>query len=153
MEIIDYKNEYFIDVFDVVHKTIGEIYPKYYPAQAVEFFHNHHSLENMRKKLPNEYTKIILEDGKIIGTGSVDKNEINRFFVLPNFQNKGYGKIILKELENTIKKNNYKKITLASSLGAVFFYRKCGYEYYDYKIISVEEGQYLCYLEMEKEID
>jgi GNAT superfamily N-acetyltransferase len=153
MEIIEYKENYFEDVFNVVHDTIERIYPKYYPRKAVDFFHNHHSKENMLEKLPNEYTRIIIENGKITGTGSAKENEIGRFFILPEYQNKSYGKLLLKELETEIIRNNYKYITLSSSLGAVFFYKSCGYKYHEYKIISVENNENLCYLEMKKEIN
>jgi len=152
MEIINYKEIYFNNVFDVVHKTIEEIYPKYYPRKAVDYFHNLHSKKNMLEKLPKEYTKIIMENGKVIGTGSANKNDIGRFFILPEYQNKGYGKLLLKELEAEIIRKNYKIITLASSLGAVFFYKSCGFKYHDYKIIEVENNENLCYLEMTKEI-
>jgi GNAT superfamily N-acetyltransferase len=153
MEIIKYKEKYFEDVFNVVHDTIEKIYPKYYPRKAVDFFHNHHSKENMIEKLPKEYTRIIKENGKIIGTGSTKENDIGRFFILPEYQNKGYGKLLLKKLETEIIRNNYEYITLASSLGAVFFYKSCGYKYHEYKIIPVENDEYLCFLTMIKEIN
>jgi GNAT superfamily N-acetyltransferase len=153
LEIIKFEDKYFMDVYNIVHKTIEEIYPKYYPKKVVEYFHNHHSIENMKCKLPEEYTKIILLNRKVIGTGSCNKNDIGRFFILPEFQNKGYGKKLLVELELEIKQNNYENITLASSLGAVYFYTKCGYKYSNYKIIEVEDDQFLCYLEMKKEIN
>jgi GNAT superfamily N-acetyltransferase len=107
----------------------------------------------MLENLPNEYTRIIIENNKIIGTGSAKDNDIGRFFILPEYQNNGYGKLLLKELENKIIKNNYDNITLASSLGAVFFYKSCGYEYHEYKIISVENDEYLCFLAMIKDIN
>jgi GNAT superfamily N-acetyltransferase len=153
MEIIEYKENYFEDVFYIVHDTIEKIYPKYYPKKAVDFFHNHHSKENMIEKLPKEYTRIIKENGKIIGTGSAKDNDIGRFFILPEYQNRGYGKLLLKELENEINRKNYANITLASSLGAVFFYKSCGYEYHEYKIIQVENDEYLCFLAMIKDIN
>ena len=121
MEILLYKNRYFDDIYSVVHNTIEEIYPKYNPRKAVDFFHNYHSKENMIKNLLKEYTKIILENGKIIGTGSANENEIGRFFILSEYHNRGYGKLLLKELETEIIRKNYKSITLSSSLGAVFF--------------------------------
>ena len=152
MDIFEYTEDYFEEIYNLVHTTIEKIYPKYYPRKAVDFFHKHHSKENMLEKLPNEYTKIIMENKIIIGTGAVKDNNIGRFFILPEYQNKGYGKKLLKELEDRIIQNNYEKITLASSLGAVFFYRSCGYKYNDYKIIPVEDDEKLCYLEMIKEI-
>ena len=152
MEILMYEKKYFEEVYNVVHNTIEKIYPKYYTRKAVDFFHNYHSRENMLKNLPCEYTKIILENYRVIGTGSVKDNDIGRFFILPEHQNKGYGKLLFKELEKEILHNNYKTITLASSLGAVFFYKSCGFKFHEYKIIPVENEEYLCYMEMIKEI-
>jgi GNAT superfamily N-acetyltransferase len=95
MEIKLYDNEYFNGVFHIVHKTIEEIYPKYYPRMAVDFFHKHHSKENMEKQLPSAYTLVLFENKELIGSGTLYNNEIKRFFILPQYQNKGYGKKFL----------------------------------------------------------
>lgn len=152
MKIIEYDNKYFNGVFEVIHKAIEEIYPKYYPRKAVDFFHNHHSKEKLLKSLSKDFTKIITENNKVIGTGSANKNNIERFFINPKYQNKGCGKLLLSELEKEIARENYKTITLDSSLGAVLFYKRLGYKYKDYKIIPVENNENLCYIEMIKEI-
>jgi len=135
MEIKEYSEVYFQDVYEVVHKTIEEIYPKYYPRSAVDFFHNHHSKEKMEKQLPNEVTMVLSDENKIIGIGSLFENEIRRFFILPEYQGKGYGKILLNELEKRIDKNE--KYILDSSLGAVEFYRKNGYLYKEAAALSI----------------
>ena len=155
MEIKNYTESYFSIIFDIVHKTIEEIYPKYYPGSAVDFFHYHHSKEKMEKQLPNEVTMVLFDENtnKFIGTGSLFLNEIKRFFILPEYQGKGYGKILLNELEKNIDKNKYDKYVLDSSLGAVEFYRKNGYLFKDYKTINLSDGCYLCYLEMYKNIN
>jgi GNAT superfamily N-acetyltransferase len=140
MEIKQYNNEYFEETFEVVHKTIEEIYPKYYPRKAVDFFHEHHSKENMKTKLPQECVLVLFENGNLIGTGTLVKNDISRFFILPECQRKGYGKKL------------YNKLTLDSSLGAIDFYKNNKYKYSEYKIIDLPDGYYLCYMEMEKEI-
>jgi len=62
MEIKNYSDTYFEDVFEIIHKTIEEIYPKYYPRGAVDFFHNHHSKENMKEQLPYEFTLVVMEN-------------------------------------------------------------------------------------------
>ena len=153
MEIKNYTESYFSIIFDIVHKTIEEIYPKYYPRSAVDFFHYHHSKEKMEKQLPNEVTMILSDEKKIIGTGSLFENEIKRFFILPECQGKGYGKILLNELEKNIDKNKYDKYVLDSSLGAVEFYRKNGYSFKEYKTIDLSDDNYLCYLEMYKNVN
>jgi GNAT superfamily N-acetyltransferase len=153
MEIKNYAEEYFNDVFEVVHKTIEGIYPKYYPKSAVDFFHNHHSKENMEKQLPNEFTLLLMDNNMILGAGTLFENEIKRFFILPEYQGKGYGKILLENLEKNIDKNKYDTFILASSLGAVEFYRRNNYVYKEYKTINLPDGDYLCYLEMYKNIN
>jgi GNAT superfamily N-acetyltransferase len=153
MEIKNYTELYFNIIFDIVHKTIEEIYPKYYPRSAVDFFHYHHSKEKMEKQLSNEVTLILSDDNKFIGTGSLFENEIKRFFILPEYQGNGYGKILLNRLEKSIDRNKYDKYVLDSSLGAVEFYRKNGYLYKDYKTINLPDDTYLCYLEMYKNIN
>jgi len=152
MEIRNYTESFFKDVFDIVHKTIEGIYPKYYPRGAVDFFHNHHSEENMKKQLSNEFTLVLFDKDKFFGTGTLFENEIKRFFILPEYQGKGYGKILLNELEKNVEKNRYSKIILNSSLGAVEFYRRNNYVYKDYVTKRLSDGDYLCYLDMEKDI-
>jgi GNAT superfamily N-acetyltransferase len=104
----------------------------------------------MEKQLPNELTYVLLEKNKLIGTVTLFKNEIKRLFILPKYQNKGYGKILLNELEKNIEKDKYNIFILDSSLGAIEFYLKNGYEYKNYKIKDLPDGNYLCYLEMDK---
>lgn len=152
MEIRLYTTAYFDSLFEIIHKTIEEIYPKYYPRSAVDFFHNHHSKENMYKQLATECILVLLENRTIIGTATLAKNEIKRFFILPEYQGKGYGKTLLQELEKTVDKNRYDELILDSSLGAVDFYRKNGYGYKNYRTINLSDGNYLCYLEMAKNI-
>jgi len=94
MEIKAYNNQHFNDIFNVIHKTIEEIYPKYYPKEAVDFFHNHHSKENMEKQLPDEYTLVIFENDVITGTGTLIVNEIKPDSIINN----------LAELINEIEK-------------------------------------------------
>ena len=153
LDIKNYSELIFNDVFDVIHKTIEENYPKYYPKSAVEYFHNHHSIENMKKLMPNEFTLVLTDNNKIIGTGTLFGNEIKRFFILPEYQGKGYGKKLLAELEKNIDKNKFDEFTLASSLGAVDFYQRNDYVYKNYKTINLSDGNHLCYLEMVKNIN
>ncbi|MCL2220572.1 MAG: GNAT family N-acetyltransferase [Chitinispirillia bacterium] len=151
--IFNYTNEHFKDVFDVIHRTIEETYPRYYPRSAVDFFHEHHSEEKMRAQMPGEVTLVLEADGKICGVGSVHGNEVKRFFILPEYQGRGYGRILLAELEKRVDYGKYDMLTLDASLGAVDFYRKSGFVYKDYKTISLPDGGYLCYVEMIKHIN
>jgi GNAT superfamily N-acetyltransferase len=152
IEIKEYTEANFDDVYRIVHKTIEEIYPKYYPRSAVDFFHSHHSKENMIEKLPKEITLLLFDGNKTAGTASLFHNEISRFFVLPAYQGKGYGRVLLQELEKKVDNGKYDEILLDSSLGAVSFYQKNKYTFRNYKTIDLPGGGHLCYLEMAKNL-
>ena len=153
MEIKVYCNTYFDDVYGVVNKTIEEIYLKYYSKSAVDFYHNLHSEENMKNQLSDEYALVLVENNKIFGTGAVLDNEIKRFFILPEYQGKGYGKILFKELEKNVNNEIYQNIFLYASLASANFYLKNNYSYKSFNKYELPDKKYLCYFEMEKSIN
>lgn len=153
MEIKVYSNTFFDDVFGIVHKTIEEIYSKYYSRSAVDFYHNLHSEENMKNQLSDEFVLVLMDNSKIFGTGAVLDNEIKRFFILPEYQGKGYGKLLFKELEKNVNKEMYQKIFLYASLASVNFYLKNDYLYKSFNKYELPDKKYLCYFEMEKSVN
>lgn len=92
------------EVTDIVQRTKGEIYPKYYPKDVVDFFSQLHCFEHIIRDIHKNTVYVLEIDGLIAGTGSYEENHITRVYVLPEYQGKGYGNYILKELERTIKK-------------------------------------------------
>ena len=70
----------------ITQTTIKAVYPKYYPSGAVQFFSNHHSDDRIRADIVVGIVFLIEVDGTAIGTVTVADNEINRLFVLPDFQ-------------------------------------------------------------------
>lgn len=144
-------NNYDIDlVKSIVVKTIQEVYPHYYPKGAVEFFINHHNEVNIVKDIELGNVFILEIDNKQIGTITVKGNEVNRLFVLPCYQGKGYGKYLLEFAEELMYKN-YNEIRLDSSLPAKLIYLKRGYKEIESHNIRTENGDYLCYDVMVKE--
>lgn len=47
-------------VREITQRTIGEVYPKYYPVGAVEFFREHHNDDNILKDIKNEIVFLFL---------------------------------------------------------------------------------------------
>jgi GNAT superfamily N-acetyltransferase len=152
MEIKKYEAAYFENVFDVVHKTISEVYPKYYPKSAVDFYHQWHSKENMREQLQEETVLVLFEDNNIVGTGAVFENDIRRFFILPEYQGKGYGSALFTELEKCVDKNIFPTISFYATLCAFEFYQKNNYIQKNFHTVKLPSGDYLCCFEMEKTI-
>lgn len=65
-------------------------------------------------------------EGKILGTGGLDKNEIKTMFIDIESQNKGIGSQMIIFLEKLAKENGYDNVWCKSSPEAEMFYRKKG---------------------------
>ena len=145
------KETDFDSVKDITQTTILSVYPKYYPSGAVQFFSNHHSDDRIRADIVAGIVFLIEVDGTAIGTVTVADNEINRLFVLPDFQRKGYGRELMDFAEEIIRKK-HDHIILDASLPAKQIYLKRGYVTAKYNMIETENGDYLCYDVMEKHL-
>jgi len=137
---------------NITHTTINAIYPKYYPKGAVDFFLAHHSIRNIEDDIAAGKVFLLLDDdGKAAGTITIDGNDIGRFFVLPEYQGKGFGGALMSHAEEMIAKK-YRQIVLSSSLPAKAIYMKKGYISADYNIIETENGDFLCFDTMIKNV-
>lgn len=149
--IIQAVDAHLEDVSRITQETIEVIYKKYYPTGAVDFFKNHHNDENIRADINAGIVYLLTVDGKNIGTVTIKKNEICRLFVLPNFQHKGYGKMLLDFAENSISEN-YSTVVLDASFPAKQIYQLRGYKEIEYHQITTDNGDILCYDMMKKEV-
>jgi GNAT superfamily N-acetyltransferase len=88
-------------------------------------------------------------DGVPAGTVTVSGNEINRLFVLPEQQRKGYGRELMDFSEQMIRKSS-DRIVLDASLPAKKMYLDRGYTAAEYHMTETDNGDYLCFDVMEK---
>ncbi len=130
-------------VTDVVQKTINEVYPKYYPKGAVDFFLEHHRKDIIRKDIDNGCVYLLKDNENIIGTVTINDNEINRLYILPEYQQKGYGGFLLDFAEKMIFEK-HDEIFLYSSFPAKPVYLKRGYRECEYEIFDTSNGDFLC---------
>lgn len=145
------KNEDLQEVYKVVQHTIKAIYPKYYPKEVVDFFCDLHSKDAILKDIENGDVSVLKIDGKIVGTGCFVDNHITRVYVLPEYQKKGYGTFIVKNIEEQIRKK-YDTAELDASLPAAALYEKLGFSTIKHEKYFVENGVILAYEIMEKEL-
>ena len=139
-------------VKDITHRTISEIYPRYYPIGAVEFFLKYHCDENIYEDIKSGRTYLCInEKGNAVGTVSVNGNDIGRLFVLPEFQKQGYGHELIAFAEELISKEN-DEIILDASLAAKAIYLKRGYREVSYKTLKTDNGDFLCWDIMSKKV-
>lgn len=138
-------------IYELVQKTINEIYPKYYPLDVVRFFANHHRRENILNDIKSGNVYILLKENDLVGTGTINSNHITRLFVLPEYQGGGYGSYIMQCFEDIISQN-YHSVLLDSSLPASQFYENRNYSTITHENIRFENGCVLVYEIMEKKL-
>jgi GNAT superfamily N-acetyltransferase len=134
----------------IVKTAINEIYPLYYPSGVVQFFLDHHARNRILDDIEAGHVFIFETDFAIVGTGTICENEIARVFVLPEYQGRGYGSSIMKQLEDIVFRTRM-TVKLDSSVPAFGMYLKRGYKFCAWRKIVTPSGQVLCYHEMEKE--
>ena len=144
MEIVTAKKEDLEIVRKITRSTIKSIYPRYYPEGAVEFFLMHHSDEHIMADISDGRVFLLFENGVPVATVTVSANNINRLFVLPEFQHRGYGKTLLDFAEKKILQS-YECVQIDASFPAKQIYMKRGYKEIEYNIIESDNGDYLCY--------
>ncbi len=134
----------FQSVKEITQTTIRTVYPHYYPAGAVEFFCCHHSDDRIRADLDAGKVYLLFNDEEAVGTVTIDGNTINRLFVLPEHQRKGYGRALLDFAERKILME-YDIVQIDASLPAKRIYRLRGYRETEYHTLPTANGDFLCY--------
>ena len=132
----------FETIKNITRQTITSVYPHYYPSGAVDFFLSHHSDEAIQRDILNGCVFICFSDEEIpIGTVTINSNEINRLFVLPEYQGKGIGTSLLLEVEKYIKEKGLAGITLSTNkyAPAPKFYEKNGFTVCGHVIFMAKE--------------
>ncbi len=136
-------------VAEIVEQTIKSVYPHYYPFGAVQFFLDLHRKQKIETAMCAESIYLASIKGVVVGTGSIRGNEICRFFILPEYQGKGYGSRFMDLLEEKVFQS-YPNVNIAASFPAESMYLKRGYHIVSYEKIETESGDFLCYHSMEK---
>ena len=151
MQLMLAKNHDAPQVYTIVQETIKVVYPKYYLKEIVDMFCEFHSPENITKDIEAKNTYILMENKKIIGTGTKNENHITRVYVLPQYQKKGYGTFIINQLEEIIKEE-YDYVDIDASLPACRLYSNLGYQTIDHGIWECKNGVIQVYEIMKKEL-
>lgn len=136
-------------VLQITGETVTEIYSHYYAAGVVDFFLQHHSRENVLSDIKNGIVWLLEEDGRKVGTVTLQKNAVNRLFVLPEYQSHGYGSQLMDFAEKKIAEK-FSHVHIDSSLAAKEMYLKRGYKEKKTCRIETDYGDILIYDEMEK---
>jgi ribosomal protein S18 acetylase RimI-like enzyme len=120
--------------------------PDYPPAIIDYQLHTHYTMDWLSKKMQSSYFVAALIDSKVVGTGSLDGNEVTTVFVDPDYQQRGIGRTIMGELERYAKSQGLRKIILNSSITALGFYKKLDYALVEETIREYQGDKVITYL-------
>ena len=149
MKYITATTEMADGIRDVLHTAIKTVYPGFYPKEVVDFFCNHHSREHVLEGIASGNMGVLMDEDVIIGTGCYYENHITGVYVLPKYQNKGCGTMIIDHLEREIAKK-YDSVELDASLAAVILYEHRGYKTVGHGKYDLENGVKLVFEKMRK---
>ena len=134
----------------LVHKTVATCYPGYYCVEAVRFFLDYHGEEAILQDAREGRTVVLDKAGRILGTGTLVDDEIKRVFVNPTFQKQGFGRRIMRQLEEAAARQGTTAVKLDASLPAKAFYDRLGYTTVAPAFLPVENDQRLDFFKMQK---
>ena len=115
-------------VSDVIRKTMRISNSRDYSPEILEPLIEYFSPEKVLLLSKERICLIAETENQIVGTAAIENVELCTFFVHPDFQGKGVGSLLLKEIEKIAVENKIEIIRFASSLTAVSFYEKMGYQ-------------------------
>lgn len=150
VNIRKFKRADLAEIKSLIDRTIETCYSGIYCEEAVKFFKDWHSGEKILNSAKKGYTIILEKDGRIIGTGTIVCDEIVRVFVAPAYQNRGFGKLLMKRLENIAHTGRIETVRLDASLPSKKFYDSLGYVALEKTFRAVENHKKLDYYKMQK---
>jgi GNAT superfamily N-acetyltransferase len=107
-----------------------------YTPELMEQCVAHLSAENLVQRSDWLHFYVVVDGDKIIGCGGIgpywdkfDESSLFTVFVKPDQQGKGVGRLIMETLENDEFFLRAKRVEIPSSITAVNFYKKFGYDH------------------------
>ena len=149
------KEKLFIRLFDksdsgavqnIIHRGLREINGRDYPAELIEKYCAYFTLEKICNQADLAHMYVAVLENKIVGTGSIapywgseTESILLTIYVLPEMIGQGIGTAIINALEQDKYFLRANRVEIPSSITAVKFYQKMGYEFKN-DSISDEDG-------------
>jgi len=141
------------EAIEVIRRSIRISQKGSYSPEIIEYACNKYKLEKFIKKAQEReyFVAVDTEKDKIVGIIGLKDNEVRTFFVDPDQQKKGIGKMLYFHIEEIAKTRNIQKMIVTSSPIGEKAYTK-----YGFKKVGTKENEYegIKFIEsyMEKEL-
>ena len=136
----------------LIYHTLDISYCGVYPIEAIEFFKEYHSRENILDNAKTGYTVVAELKSEVLGTGTLYGTNVRRVFVSPIHQHKGIGKLLVRELEKKASINKLTTLDLEASPVSRNFWESLGFAVQKEDFIPVRNNRKLHYYKMLKKL-
>lgn len=120
----------------LISETLRTVNIKDYSREYIEDAVSSHSAEVLIDRAKSGHMYVVCDDSRIVGCGAIagywgstTESILLTIFVLPEYQGKGIGWLIIQTLEQDEIFLRADRIEIPASITAVEFYRKMGYDY------------------------
>lgn len=138
-------------ILDMHHDSVHSLAKTHYPQGKLDSWSpppTSERIHNLANKLQSgdELGHVAEYDGKIIGYAALvpDKKEIRAVYVSPEWVHQGVGKALLTTvMKQAISEFGIEELTLSSSLNAIAFYQRHGFEIIEMRDHCMSSGDTL----------
>jgi len=131
MEILELRKlegKFHLQALECVLRSVEISNAPDYPPSIIDYqLHTHYTMDWITDKMRSSYFIVALIGDEVVGTGSLDGDEIKAVFVDPDHQRRGIGRAMMEELERYGKSKGLQEIKLNSSITGFEFYKKLHY--------------------------
>ena len=99
-----------------------------YPEELINALAAHKIPQQMLKSAAKCDAFVAADDGEILGIAMLDDDRITNVFTHTRIHGRGIGRSLITHIETLARNRRIPKLTVNSSITAVGFYAKCGYE-------------------------
>lgn len=119
----------------IIRRNLDEVMAEQHSPAVIEKYKNQNTQEKLLKQMDWKEIYVVEDHSGIIATGAIasfggqnkPRYSISNFFVKPELQHKGVGKLLMEHLLNEARKKNALTLHVPSSNNAVAFYAKMGF--------------------------
>lgn len=155
MEIRRYLEQDAEVISALVRRGLLEVNIKDYTKESMDAFAAAYTADKIREIAAKGHMYVLLDDGKIIGTATItdwtkelgaaaigQERMILTLFLLPEYIGKGYGRLLIETLEQDALFQTADRVSVDSSISAVGFYERMGYQHKDGVKKLIENDHY-----------
>jgi GNAT superfamily N-acetyltransferase len=140
-------------VFALVARTIETSYAGVYGPTAIAHFHEHHTRDEICRAAEEGCTVLLEQDDRLLATGTVVGDHVDRVYVAPEHQGRGLGRRVMAALEEEARRAGVRTIRLAASIPARVFYLRLGYRLVSEECHDFPDGDCLPWFKMAKDLE